>query len=64
MTPAATSIRKSVSHQGLRIGVFSLPLRPSRSAAGGKATACGRGGVSRKSSQIAGKAASPASIQG
>ena len=59
MTPAATSIRSRVSHQGLRIGVFSFACNPSSSAAGGNGTVCGRGGVSRRSSQITGKAASP-----
>ena len=64
ITAAATTIRKSVSHHGLRIGVFSFAFSPSRSEAGGNETVSGRGGVSRRNSQITGKAASPASIQG
>jgi hypothetical protein len=56
-------IRKRMSHQGLRMGVFSFACKPSRREAGGKGTVSGRGGVSRKSHQMSGRAARPASIQ-
>ncbi len=64
ITAAATSMRRAVSHQGLRTGVLSRALRPRSSEVGGKATVSGRGGVKRRSHQMTGNAASPASIHG
>ena len=64
MIKAASSMRKAVSHQGLRAGSSSVVLRSFSSRVGGKTTSCGLGGVSRSSHQIAGSATSAASTQG
>ena len=64
MIKAASSMRKAVSHQGLRAGVSSVVLRSFKSRVGGKTTSCGLGGVSRNSHQMAGSAARAANTQG
>ncbi len=64
MTRVAASIRISVSHQGLRAGVWRRATRPLSSRTAGNRTRCGEGGVVRSSHQMAGSAASASRIQG
>jgi len=63
MIPAMT-VRKRISHQGVRAGVSSRGVSPSSSRIAGKAMRRGAGGVTRNSHQITGSAASAASSQG
>ena len=52
---AARHRRIAVSHHGLLCGVSSFFVTSAKSLVGGKSWRCGRGGVRRKSHQIAGK---------
>jgi hypothetical protein len=64
ITSAAISKRRAVSHQGLRAGVSSGFKTRARMASGANGSACGRGGVSRSSHQITGRASNPNRIAG
>src|SRR5689334_19502723 len=64
MTLAAATSRSSSSHQGVCAGVSSSPVNPKSRRSGGNTTRRGKGGVTRKSHQIAGSTRSAARIQG
>ena len=64
ITAAASSMRSSVSHHGLCAGVSSRFSTESRIFSGGKASVCGRGGVSLSSHQITGSDSSANSTAG
>ena len=64
MTSAASTVRSRISHHGVRAGVSSRGTRPKSSRIAGNAISRGAGGVTRKSHQITGSAASAASSHG
>jgi len=64
MTRAASTVRSTISHHGVRAGVSSRGVRPSNSRIAGNAMRRGAGGVTRNSHQITGNAASAARSHG
>ena len=64
MISAAISIRRMISHSGVRAGVSSWRRRASSSLSGGKTWMRGAGGVMRNSHHSTGSVANAVSIHG
>src|SRR5438270_6968454 len=64
ITRAASVMRSTISHSGVRAGVSSRGTSPSRSRIAGKMTRRGNGGVTRNNHQMIGNPASATSSQG